>query len=219
MNTLSKCALGALLAAGFSYNTNADFSLTLNNEFSGGAQPTGSVILTFQDVATNTVNLTIAGAPLSGTEFASDVYFNLNPIFSPANLGISESSRSGTFTLGGITQSANSLQADGGGRYDIQVSFLTSPPRFDLGDSITLQIMGAGPIANLVAADFNFPSSPPAGNGTQTAAAHIQGIAPNSSGATSGFVGPGTSVPDGAATAMLLGIALASLGAFRRRLA
>jgi VPDSG-CTERM motif len=33
------------------------------------------------------------------------------------------------------------------------------------------------------------------------------------------FGSPGASVPDGGATAMLLGIALASLGAFRRRLA
>ena len=43
MNTLSKCALGAVLAAGIScYNANATVSFTLDTEFSGGEQPEGS---------------------------------------------------------------------------------------------------------------------------------------------------------------------------------
>ena len=217
MKKPSKYALAAILAIGISHYAGATLTFNLQKEFSGGATPAGFLRVEFTNdpVDANTVDLKITSF-LVGTEFVSDVYLNLNPdpLFNPGALVFNLESSSGTFTLPTITKSADSLQADGGGRYDIQLAFSTSGAnRFNLSDTITYEITG---ITDLDELDFNFLSSLPAGNGTQKAAAHIQAIAANSSGQTSGFVAP--SVPDGGATAMLLGIALASLGAFRRRL-
>lgn len=222
MNTLSKYALSALLGVSVSYNANA-LQFDLNTQFSGGAQPAGFLRVVITDGAplTNTVQITLTSF-LQGTEFASDVYLNLDPALNPSLLtgftGLgTPASTTGTFVNPTVNLGANGFSADGGGNYDINFAFQTGPPsaRFNNGDSVTY-LVGAT-FTGLDATDFNFLSQPPnGGNGFHPAAAHIQAIAPNSSGSTSSFV---STVPDGGATAMLLGIALASLGAFQRRLA
>jgi hypothetical protein len=215
MNALSKYALGTLLAAGISYNANADFSLKLNDEFSGGQQPQGSVSVAFSDGGTDAVLLTITG-DLEETEFMESLYLNFNPAYLPTfdatNLTFNLVSSSGIGGAPSVSTGVDAFKADGDGLYDILIDFDTDPPgdRFDNSDSVIYSITG---ITGLVADDFNFLSAPAGGHGPFVAAAHIQGVGTNGS----GFVAPG--VPDGGATVMLLGTALACLGALRRRFA
>jgi VPDSG-CTERM exosortase interaction domain len=217
MNALSKYALSTLLGVSISYNANA-LTFDLNTQYSGGAQPSGFLRVAITDTGTpSTVQITLTSF-LQGTEFASDVYLNLDPTLNPSLLTglVTPTSTTGTFVNPTVNLGANAFSADGGGRYDINFAFQTGPPsaRFDNGDSVTYLVGG---ITGLDALDFSFLSQPPnGGNGFHIAAAHIQAITPNSSGSTSSFV---STVPDGGATAMLLGIAFVSLGAFRRRLA
>jgi hypothetical protein len=213
MNTLSKHALGALLAAGISYNANATFSLTLHNEFSGGTQPLGNVQLDFTTIAAGTVDLKITSL-LSGTEALTQLNLNLDPgppALDPTQLSFALQSSTGTFGAIGISTGVNAFKADGDGLYDIEFDLPPPGTVFDQTDTVTYRITG---IASLTENSFNFLSAPDGGHGPFVAAAHIQRIGPNDG---SGWIAPG--VPDGGTTIMLLGGAFACLGAFRRRLA
>jgi hypothetical protein len=217
MKKLTKYTLSAILGIGLSYNANA-ISFTLNDEFSGGAQPTGSVRLDITDSATNTVKLEITSL-LVGTEFMSDLYLNLDPDLNASLLTFGVPTKIGSFNAPSISKVP--INADGGGTFDIKFTFSTSgmnggSQRFNNGDTLTYLVSG---ITGLDAEDFNFFSQDPSGgHGYFKAAAHIQGIPRDANGKTSGFVGP-NGVPDGGTTLMLLGSALACLGALRRRFA
>jgi hypothetical protein len=215
MNTLSKYALGAMLAAGLSYNANAVLSFTLHDEFSGGQQPVGSLQVDITNSGANAVDLKITSL-LFGTEFLDELYLNLDPTLNPTLLNFGAPTRTGSFGLNPVVSTGvDAFQADGGGKYDINFQFDIAPPgdRFDGIDTITYHVTG---ITGLDENDFNFFSSPAGGNGIHQAAAHIQGVGTNANG--SGFIAP-NGVPDGGATVMLLGTALACLGALRRRFA
>ena len=212
MNTLSKYAFGALMAAGISYNANATFSLTLHNEFSGGTQPVGNVQLDFNSIVAGTVDLKIT-SQLSGTEALTQLDLNLDPSLNPIQLSFAPQPlvTIGTFGAISISTGVNAFKADGDGLYDIEFDLPPPGTVFDQSDSVTYRIMGP---ASLTENSFNFLSFPDGGHGPFVAAAHIQRIAPNDG---SGWIAPG--VPDGGTTIMLLGGAFACLGALRRRLA
>ena len=55
MNKLTKYTLSAILGIGLSYNANA-ISFTLHDEFSGGAQPIGSVQVDITNSGANAVS-------------------------------------------------------------------------------------------------------------------------------------------------------------------
>jgi VPDSG-CTERM motif len=206
--------LGAMLAAGISHNANATLSFTLHDEFSGGQQPVGSVQVDFTSALGGGVDLTITASDFDDLEFLDALYLNLNPLLDPTQLDFgSPTGGSGFGDDPVISLGTDAFKADGDGLYDILLQFDIAPPgdRFDDSDSITYHITG---IAGLVEGDFNFLSTPSGGHGPFKAAAHIQGVGPEGEG--SGFIAP-NGVPDGGATAMLLGTALACLGAFRRR--
>ena len=68
--------------------------------------------------------------------------------------------------------------------------------------------------AGLTASAFDLLSTPAGGHGPFFTAAHVQ----NTTGGGSGWIAPGgASVPDGASTAILLGIALLGIEGLRRR--
>ena len=227
MKKLTKYAFSAILGIGISYNANAIVSLTLHDEFSGGQQPTGSLLVEFTNAGADAVDLKIT-SQLFGTEFLDELYLNLNTVFNPTLLSFTKIAETGSFgSLAGgvdpvISKGTDAFDADGGGSYDINFQFDIAPPddRFNgLLDSITYRVGILG--LTLREGDFNVASSPHGGNGIHTAAAHIQGVARGPNG-TSGFIAPNgvpPSVPDGGATVMLLGSALAGLGALRRRFA
>jgi hypothetical protein len=151
------------------------------------------------------VKLTISASGLSGTEFASEMYFNLDSSLSldQSSLIFSETASSGSFSAPTISQAAgdNNYKADGDGKYDFRFNFGTSSgTTFGAGDSITYFISG---ISGLVAADFAFESAPAGGSGPFYAAAHIQAL----TGGLSTWIEPGggpgsiTSVPEPASAA------------------
>jgi hypothetical protein len=191
-----------------------------NYEFSTGTTPTGPapwIRAVFQDVTPGTVTLTLTTPDLSGSEFVSGWYFNLNP-----NLNVSSSylnfsgASGGTFTPPTIQQQEDGYKADGDGKYDILLSFNTSggaSAQFTSGDTLTYTITGVGVDAGLTAADFLCLSTPAGGHGPFDSAAHVQGIGNGGS----GWVEPsgGNSTPDGGATIVLLGSALLGLGLLR----
>jgi hypothetical protein len=222
MKRLIKYTLGAILAVGISHNADAILTFTLDTEFSGAQQPAGSVEVVFDDHGgTGAVDLTITSQlnePLGPLEFMSELYLNFNPDKNPDDLAsaFTETGSSGFFTDPLISLGVNQFKADGDGFFDILFTFDNSDgslTRFDDTDSITYTITLAG----LVEEDFNFLSAPGGGHGPFSAAAHIQGVGLDGEG--SGFIAPpnGNGVPDGGTTMMLLGSALACLGALRRR--
>jgi hypothetical protein len=197
-----------------------------DHEFSSGTPPVGAApwlqaVFSDTGLPANAVQLTLSTLNLSGSEFVSGWYFNLNPAFSTANLTISQTSASGAFDAPSITRGTDAFKADGDGKYDLLFSFGTAGDashRFSTGDSITFTLSG---IAGLTAADFNYMSAPAGGHGPYLAATHVQSIDGNYSGwldpSTTTETGGDVQVPDGCLTFLLLGIGSLAVEATRRR--
>jgi VPDSG-CTERM motif len=204
----------------------ASFTLNFDTEFSGGQAPGGPapwLSATFTDTTPGTVSLTLSASPapgygLTGTENVDGLYLNVAPAFVGA-LSFSPGAPA-TLLSGGsltsITQGEDAFKADGDGLYDILFSFGTGAGAgFGPGDALTETITSS--VTGLTASSFDLLSTPAGGHGPFFAAAHVQNTTGAGSGG-SGWIAPsgGTSVPDGASTAMLLGIALMAIGGLRR---
>lgn len=194
-------ACGVAQAAMVTLNIDQPFSYT-------GTAPTGSITATFTDI-TGGVQLKIDNN-LSAGESIDELYFNINPskdsiLKSLIFTLVTNNSKIEAATV--PTSSADKFSADGGGYYDINLSYSTSLKDFLPGVSQTYTISGAG----ITASDFtNFLSEPHGGNGTWLAAAHVQGNG------VSAWVGAADPVPVPAA-AWLFGSGLLGLFAFKRK--
>ena len=105
-----------------------------------------------------------------------ELYFNLNPSYSPSALALSLEGGSGGFLTPTVSLGADLFKADGDGKYDILFSFDeggTDATRFTDNEYLVWQITG---IPNLTAADFACLSQPAGGVGPFYAAAHVQRI-------------------------------------------
>jgi hypothetical protein len=189
-----------------------------NTPFPTDPSPSGSTPWLTANIenSANGVLLTISGAGLTGNEFASEVYFNLEPSFNPGSLTFSETASAGSFSAPTIDHaSQDTYKADGDGKYDMRFNFGTaSGTTFTVGDSVTYLISG---ISGLVANNFAFLSAPAGGSGPFYAAAHIQSLADGSS----TWIEPGggpipTPVPEPAPFA-ILAVSAVLWGAFRLR--
>jgi len=194
-----------------------------DHEFSSGTPPAGAapwLQAVFSDAGANTVQLTLSTLNLTGSEFVSGWYFNLNPAFSTADLTISQTGMGGAFDAPSISRGTDAFKADGDGKYDLLFSFGTAgdaSQRFTSGDSITFTLSG---ITGLNAADFNYMSAPAGGHGPYVAATHVQSIDGN----YSGWLDPSTTldsgdvqVPDGYLTIVLLGMGCVAIEGLRRK--
>ncbi|MHC4986094.1 MAG: PEP-CTERM sorting domain-containing protein [Planctomycetota bacterium] len=213
---MSKTRILTTLVALLLLTTGANASILtydLSVEFSGATPPAGAspwLRAVFDDGGSpGSVTLTLTTPNLVATEFVSHWMFNLDPVLDPTSLIFSAPIKVGSFTSPTVNLGVNAYQADGDGKYDIDLAFDTSdglPTRFGVGDAATYLITG---IPTLTASSFNFLSLPAGGHGPFETAAHVQGIGPL--GANSGWI----TVPE-PATMSLLGIG-GALGLIRRR--
>ncbi len=220
MSFLRCLFLFSIVGLGMAVFPSATLALTieLDTEFSGADAPTGPapwVVITIEDVNSTTVKVTISNSGLTGSEFNEAVYLNLNPAINPTNLTFSQLSGDPAT----ISTGTDAFKADGDGFFDILVDFPPPPgtKKFGAGETVVIEMTNSGGIS---ADDFDFKSAPGSGNGSFTAAAHIQGIGPDGEG--SGWIGDGNGngkVPE-PGTFILLGMGLAFsalFGASRRR--
>ena len=182
------------------------------------AAPAPWITADFESVSGG-VNLTISAVGLTGSEFASELYFNLDPSLGldQSSLTFNETASSGSFSAPTISQAAgdNNYKADGDGKYDFRFSFGTaSGTTFGSGDTLTYFISG---IPGLAAGSFAFLSEPAGGSGPFYAAAHIQAL----TGSLSTWIEPGggpaiSPIPEPEPVAFL-GVSVMFLAAFRLR--
>jgi hypothetical protein len=222
-------AMAVLPAASHAY------TLTLDQLF-GDATPSGyggSLSVTIEDIALNTVKITIdaAGLTFPSEEKVMDLYLNASSdpsLFTYAYDAVNSTGPSAgqpifqsTFNLNDGPPPQNDLKADGDGFYDLAFRWDTaaSTPEnlFEQGEKVIYTVTGTG----VTAALFNLFSAPGPGAGSAgpyLAAAHILGIA---------FDGEICQVQDGCsayvgavplpAAAWLLAPAIAGLAGFARR--
>lgn len=219
MKVFKSAVIGALGLAIVTFSASA-LTVPLGYTFSG-TSPSGTApwaTATFTDVSGG-VQLTIS-ASLGSGEFISKMYFNVDSslLSSLSFARIANGTPAANLSTPSVTIGEDANKADGDGYYDIYMAFATSGSgRFQDGESIKFLITGA---AGLDANDFNLQSVPGGGNGTYVSAAHVQGIP---TGEGSGWIGDGAppppSVPDGASTLMLLGLAVMSFPVLRRTFA
>ena len=213
---------GALFLAPTAQALTLSFGLDI--EFSGpgaGISPPSSgttpwVTATFDDSfgGPNTVRLTMAAPNLTGGEGGENIalfHFNFDPVLDPTALSFS------AFDVGASSPSVgtgvDSFMADGDGNFDIQFNFPPPPgnnaARFTEGEVVIFDITYTSAID---ANSFNFFSAADGGGqGSFLAAAQIQRT--GTTGDDSGWIG---AVPE-PGTALLLGMGLLGLGAWRPR--
>jgi hypothetical protein len=167
------------------------------------------------------VRLTLDASGLTGVEFASNVYFNFDPLINPINVGVQGVDISDVSSVT-VSFGTDAFHADGDGFYDLLLSFPPPPgdfaSKFTSGESIILDF-SCSVCSTFDASSFLFLSLPGPGEspGPFYAAAHVQGIGPD--GSLSGWVAgdppPPTRTPEPASGFMLAtGLGLI---AFRRR--
>jgi hypothetical protein len=145
----------------------ASLNFSVGTKFNGDGTTYGSgpwVNISIVDVAAGQVDLTITAVGLSGGEKIGELFLNLDPLLSPANLVFSGLTKTGSFTDPTITTGINNQKADGDGYYDIQLLFDPDGPdrAFNGGEAVKYTVT----CPSLMASSFNFLSAPPDGGGT-----------------------------------------------------
>lgn len=170
-----------------------DFQRVVTGDTPNGTLPLATAL--FEDIATDEVRLTFThNAGSTAGQFITRLYLTVDP----AITGISVESvtdTSGAYTGFGYGQ--NSFNAPLGTNFDARITFQPNPPRFTPGESLELELKGAG----LNAMSFNFLTT---ANeiGSTPAMIHLQGIA----GGGSSHLDP---VPEPATLALLAPLAMA----------
>jgi hypothetical protein len=153
-----------------------DFATTYSNTTLPGG-PAPWLTATFNDAtasAGNDVRLTLTAGGLTGSEFISNVYFNLNPAINPFDVQSTLISQP-VNTVEAIAIGPNFFSAGPDGSYDIRIAFNTAEC-CRLNDNETVVLDFNLTTGTLSANSFNFPSSPGGTSGPFFAAAHLQGI-------------------------------------------
>jgi hypothetical protein len=185
----------------------------LGVEYSGGQAPVGPapwLNATFTDIGAGTIQLKMEAVRLTGREFLTGWYFNLNPALDPASLSFTLLSG---LAASSIQTGIDQFKAGGDGWYDIRFRFPSSGrgDKFGVGDSVVYDVTCPGS-AGFSALSFDFLSAPGGGHGPFSTAAHVQGIGPRGEG--SGWVT--VAMPE-YGSLPLLAIGLGALGGLWKR--
>lgn len=187
-----------------------------------GVDPSGAPVLTFEDIAPDTVRLTIDLTDLSGGEFVSNVFFNFADAPGPITFTVRNDLSTGSFQAPTISQGSNTQDSPGNqGMFDIQLAFSTAGSgggalRLNADEIAVFDLTRAG----LMAEDFSVNSAPEGPMAGQNfALARVQGIAGGGSASVADSDGDDNEVIDTPtpATVALFGLGLIALGARRRR--
>jgi hypothetical protein len=162
-----------------------------------GTRPDGSpawVSSTVSDVTPGTVQLKISANDLADGEFLNAMFFNLDPGLKPAKLTFSYVGGSGGFTLPTIKKGADRFEADGEGKYDIDLTFSQKAGKEFTGNDYVIYDVSSSAFT-LTAADFNVLSTPMGGGSGFLAAAEISGIPGVCNTTGTGWLAPGLLAP------------------------
>lgn len=115
-------------------------------------------------------------ANLTGSEYVSEWYINLDPALNPSNLVFSNPIKTGDFDLPKLAFALNAYKADGDGFYDIKLTFSPkNSERFNYGEKLSYQVSYSG--GTIEETSFSFLSEPGGEIGPFTSAAHVRGTA------------------------------------------
>jgi hypothetical protein len=194
----------------------------INKSYNGTAPQSSTtpwVDTLFQDIAPNTVQVTITAPNLTGPEFLQSLYLNYNSTKQVTALRFTPvfSQWHGLATAYSLVETTPpSLQASTGGNYDILLGFQTSgglPSEFNQGDQVVFDITTTQANTSLSSLDFAFKSVPGSA-GSFYSAALIQDTGKNNK--QSDYAGATTftfiSVPEPASGWAAAGLCLAALG-------
>lgn len=174
------------------------------------AGPTPWLTVTTSQTGLDEVVIELITSNLSGDEFISEWFMNLDPAMDVTQLSFTFLGQTGAFILPTIGQTTNGFKADGDGFFDIRLTFDssgTNEHRFTAGDSLRYSVSGSG----LLASSFVFLSSPDGGDGPFYSAAHVN--ATGAGGLESRWI---AAVPE-PSSALLLIAGAGLLGRRRRR--
>ncbi len=170
----------------------ADYEYLFNTTFSG-ASPAGTngwIEVLFHDLGAGKVSLTISNSGLTGSEFISSLYLNLNTNLRPNKLTFTSTGGNDPAGASSIQTGYNQFKGGGDGLYDILFNFpTTSNARFGAGEYLVYEVSG---IPGLRALDFNYLSAASGGSTPLLAVAHVQAIGSSDA---SGWVRPAAFQP------------------------
>ena len=213
----------SLIAVGASSRPASALTMTIDNAFNGPA-PDGDApwaTITLTDDGAGTVTLAVDGS-LSGDDFLSNLYLNLDPSYDAADLADVEFAYVSGVEADSIAIGIDDYQADGDGLYDVLIDFANDAAgRFDGADSVIYMITCSA-CSGFGASSFEFLSAPNGGTGPFFAAGHIQST--GAKGEDSTWVaaddatgGPGLPVPEPGSLVLLGSAIFASALRWRKR--
>ena len=143
------------------------------------------------------VDFTLEAIGLTGSEFLSKLYFNLDPSLDPDDLSFSGLTKTGQFDSPKFKADADGWNVAGSGRYDVELKFGTSnkgggTKRFGAGEALSFTMTGP---PTLAVSSFDWLSTG-GGNGAFPFAAHIQSIGYDDSGWVSGPAATAGVIPE-----------------------
>lgn len=144
--------------------------------------PAPWLTLTTRSLAGGSVELVFEATGLTGAEYASAWYLNVDPATDPTQLLFSLGTKTGNFALPTISLGTNAFQAGPDGKYDILLEFATAASgggalRFTDGDSLTYTVSRNG--GSLDEGSFDFFSTDSGVYGPYHNAAKIQATGTN----------------------------------------
>ena len=172
-------------------------------KFQGAGAGTPALSVTIEDIAVNTVSITMDATTLLGSDKITEWYFNVT-------VGVGTSPVYSSGQNGSVLAASDTYKADGDGRFDILFQFPTSGDTFVAGDMSVWTLTFAGLTAN----HFSTLSAPEGGSGPFFSAVKLGNA----------FWAPGSvngetvevNVPE-PGTLTLLGMGLCVAGVFRKR--